>query len=164
VATFRVARASSLSAVEAWLRVTDWRRHGAHVPLTRVTARPPEPTRRGTVVVARTGVGGFGFDDPMEVVRWNPPTQDLPGACRLEKRGTVVDGWAEIEVRPWGQGSLVVWREHVQVATLPRVLDAPVAWAGAARSASTCAFWRRPTRTWPTWCAPSGSAKTSITG
>jgi hypothetical protein len=130
VAAFRVARLTPLPAHEAWRRITDWPRHGAHVPLTRVTAEPPGPTRPGTLIVARTGGGRFGFDDPMEVVRWDPPVGNGPGFCRLEKRGPVVAGWAEIEVRPQGGGSRVAWREEVRIGRLPRLLDAPAAWAG----------------------------------
>ncbi|WP_310912846.1 SRPBCC family protein [Lipingzhangella rawalii] len=100
------------------------------MPLTSVTMEPPEPTRLGTVVVAHTGVGGFGFDDRMEVVHWTPPRDDHPGVCRLEKRGTVVLGWAEIEVHPRGDRSIVVWREEVRVAKLPRLFSMPLAWAG----------------------------------
>ncbi|WP_049570820.1 SRPBCC family protein [Streptomyces sp. SBT349] len=130
MALFTVERQSSLPAAEAWRRLTDWRRHGAHTPLTTVAVRPPGPTRPGTVIVARTGVGRAGFDDPMEVVRWEPPRERAPGICRLEKRGAVVEGWAEIEVRPRGGGSHVLWREDARVRRLPRLLGPPTAWSG----------------------------------
>src|SRR5258708_29242872 len=51
---------------ESWRRLTDWPRHAAVVPLTRVTVRTPPPTGEGTVFVARSGVGPLVFDDPME--------------------------------------------------------------------------------------------------
>jgi hypothetical protein len=132
VALFTVERQSSLPAAEAWRRLTDWRRHGAHIPLTEVAVRPPEPTRLGTVIVARTGVGRAGFDDPMEVVRWEPPTERAAGLCRLEKRGAVVAGWAEIVVRSRDGGAHVAWREEARIRRLPlpRLLGAPTAWAG----------------------------------
>jgi hypothetical protein len=47
-----------------------------------------------------------GFDDPMDVVEWDPPR-----FCRLEKRGRVVRGWAEIIVEPLDLGSRIRWRE-----------------------------------------------------
>lgn len=124
-----------MSAAEAWRRVTDWQRHADHTPLTTIAVTTPPPTRVGTTFVARTSVGPVGFDDPMEVVRWDPPTDDRPsGHCRLEKRGSVVTGWAEIEVRTQpraaGDGAVVVWREDLRVRGLPRIFDAPTAWSG----------------------------------
>lgn len=130
MALFRIERRSPLAPDEAWRRLTDWERHAAHVPLTRITVTPAAPTRVGTTVVARTGAGPLGFDDPMEVVRWDPPAEGTAGRCRLEKRGSAVTGWAEIEVRPDAGGSRVVWCEDLRVRGLPRLLDAPTAWSG----------------------------------
>ncbi|NJQ00396.1 SRPBCC family protein [Streptomyces zingiberis] len=131
MARFRIARRSPLPPAEAWRRVTDWDRHGDHVPLTRVTAAPAGPTRTGTLVTARTGAGPVAFDDPMEVVLWEPPGDGgAPGRCRLEKRGRVMTGWAEVEVRARGAGSEVVWTEDLRVARLPRLLDAPTSLSG----------------------------------
>ncbi|MET9814816.1 SRPBCC family protein [Streptomyces sp. NPDC006355] len=109
---------------EAWRRVTQWRRHGDVVPLTRVRVEPPAPTRRGTLVVARSGVGPLAFDDPMEITVWQPPQDGAAGLCRLEKRGRVVRGWAELEVRPGPGGrARVVWREEIRVRPLPSLFD-----------------------------------------
>ncbi|MET9868340.1 SRPBCC family protein [Streptomyces sp. NPDC006129] len=109
---------------EAWRRVTQWRRHGDVVPLTRVRVEPPAPTRRGTLVVARSGVGPLAFDDPMEITVWQPPQDGAAGLCRLEKRGRVVRGWAELEVRPGPGGrARVVWREQIRVRPLPSLFD-----------------------------------------
>ncbi|NGO06307.1 SRPBCC family protein [Streptomyces sp. HC44] len=130
MALFQIQRRTLLPAPEAWQRVTDWRRHGAYVPLTRITVTPAEPVRPGTVVLARTGIGPLAFNDPMEIVRWEPPTDDTPGFCRLEKRGSVVLGWAEIEVRTRGGGSQTTWREEARLRGLPRLFDAPTAWGG----------------------------------
>ena len=140
---FRVVRDSPHPAAETWRRVTRWERHGDAVPLTRVTVTTPAPTHVGTVLVARTGpahsrpgrsrrgaavlrrtrAGLLGFDDPMEVTRWQPPTGAAPGYCRLDKRGRVIRGWAEIEVHPRGTGARVVWHEEARVRGLPRFLD-----------------------------------------
>ncbi|MFE7960745.1 SRPBCC family protein [Streptomyces sp. NPDC057413] len=118
---FRLERTVPLSQPEAWRRITHWPGHGAVVPLTRVRALTPPPTREGTVIVARTGIGPLGFDDPMEVTLWRPPTEEEPGRCRLEKRGRVVLGWAELETRPGPGGrTKVVWHEEIGVRHLPR--------------------------------------------
>ncbi|MEW2166079.1 SRPBCC family protein [Streptomyces sp. NPDC007084] len=124
---FVLERVSRHSVAESWRRLTDWPRHADVVPLTRVTVRTPAPTRRGTVFVARSGIGPLAFDDPMEVTDWRPPRDGGPGRCRLEKRGGVVTGWAEIEVHAAaGGGSRVVWREDLDVRGLPRFADRPL--------------------------------------
>ncbi|MEU2052611.1 SRPBCC family protein [Streptomyces bungoensis] len=125
---FSLERTVPLPLDEAWRRLTDWPRHGDAVPLTRITVVTSTPTHEGTRFVARSGIGPLGFDDPMDVTLWRPPADGEPGLCRLEKRGRVMLGWAEIEVRPGPGGrARVVWREELSVRFLPRVLDGVVA-------------------------------------
>ncbi len=107
---FEIAREVPFSQQEAFSRLTDWRRHGDILPLT--TVRLTE-----TGFVARSGIGRLAFDDPMDVVEWDPPR-----FCRLEKRGRVIRGWAEISVRPMASGSKIMWREVAHVTGVPRVL------------------------------------------
>ncbi|WP_329333204.1 SRPBCC family protein [Streptomyces sp. NBC_00663] len=122
--TFFLERTAPLPRAETWRRLTEWPRHGEVVPLTRVKVETAGPTGVGTVFVARTGVGPVAFDDRMEVTVWHPPTDSDPGLCRLEKRGRVVTGWAEIEVGPGPGGrSRVVWREELGFWFLPGVVD-----------------------------------------
>ncbi|MFG3281182.1 SRPBCC family protein [Streptomyces sp. NPDC048111] len=132
MALFRIDRRTALAPAEAWRRLTDWERHGDGVPLTRITVLTPPPNGAGTVFVARTGLGPLGFDDRMEITRWQPPASGAPGVCRLEKRGRVVTGWAEIEVGTsgTGPGASLVWREDLRVWGVPRALDPLTAWAG----------------------------------
>jgi carbon monoxide dehydrogenase subunit G len=111
VAQIEIVREVRLSPDEAWRRVTDWPAHGRYVPLTKVT-------RTADGFLARTGVGPIGFDDPMDVVTWNEPSY-----CRLEKRGRIVKGWAEIKVEAQGEGSRVTWREEIKVTGVPRQFD-----------------------------------------
>ncbi|MGW7434124.1 SRPBCC family protein [Streptomyces sp. NPDC054861] len=135
MSAFRIERVTALPAPEAWRRLTDWPAHGARVPLTRTHVLTPGPPGVGTRFVARTGIGGLAFDDPMEVVRWEPPTgpeaRDRPGVCALEKRGRLVLGRARIEVYalPSG-GSRAVWTEELRVRAVPRALDPVLALAG----------------------------------
>jgi hypothetical protein len=131
VVVLLLERTAPLPLDEAWRRLTTWSRHGDVVPVTRVSVLTPPPTRVGTVVVARSGIGPLAFDDRMEVTVWQPPQDGGPGLVRLVKRGRVVRGWAEIEVRggPGGR-SRVVWREELWVRFLPGALD-PVLGAAA---------------------------------
>ncbi|MFE5186314.1 SRPBCC family protein [Streptomyces sp. NPDC056628] len=131
MATFLLQRTVPLPLGEAWRRLTEWHRHGDVVPFTRIRIVTAGPTREGTRFVARTGLGPLGFDDPMDVTRWEPPGATEPGRCRLEKRGRVMTGWAEIEVRPGPGGrTRVVWHEEVCVRFVPRALDGLVGLAG----------------------------------
>ncbi|GAA2446953.1 SRPBCC family protein [Streptomyces macrosporus] len=127
MARILIRRRTPLSAEEAWRRLTTWEHHARHVPFTTIAVDTPPPTRVGTRFTARTGAGRVGFDDPMEVVRWEPPAWDRPGRCRMEKRGSTIAGWAEVEVIGQGAGALVVWREEVRVGALPWLPDALVA-------------------------------------
>ena len=124
MAVFRIERFTPLPAAESWRRVTDWEQHAVHVPLTRISVPTGPPTGIGTVFVARTGVGPLAFADPMEVTVWRPPHGGEPGLCRLEKRGRLVRGWAELEVRPAAGGTArVLWREELGVRFLPPLFD-----------------------------------------
>ncbi|BBA96305.1 hypothetical protein RVR_1544 [Actinacidiphila reveromycinica] len=124
MALFLVERTTALPPAEAWRRLTTWERHTATVPLTRIEVLTPPPSGVGTAFVARTGIGGVGFADPMRVEEWQPPGPDGYARCRLVKTGRVVLGWAEIEVRPLPDtaGSRVRWREDLRVRGLPDAL------------------------------------------
>lgn len=123
MALFVVERDTTRSPADAWARLTDWPRHGRYVPLTSIEVTTAPPTGVGTVFVARTGTRRFGFDDPMEIVAWEPPVDGGPGRCRIEKRGTVMLGWAELTVTPTASGAHAQWREDITVARVPRVAD-----------------------------------------
>ena len=124
MALFEIVREVHLPAQESWQRLTDWEQHARHVPLTTII-------RTDDGFIARTGIWRLTFDDPMEIVEWNQPT-----SCRLEKRGRVVTGWAEVTVDPMPAGSRVTWREDLHVRGVPRVFD------GLTRAVSTRVFSR----------------------
>ncbi len=124
VKPIEIAREVPFSQEETFARLTDWMRHGEIVPLSTVRL-----TDTGFVV--RTALGPIGFDDPMEIVQWDPPR-----FCRLEKRGRVIRGWAEISVWPTGSGSKIVWREVAHTTGVPRFL------AGVEKAAGTALFRR----------------------
>jgi hypothetical protein len=121
MAQFSARHHTSLSVERAWAQLTDWPRHAAYVPLTTITV-DGSPSRVGTVFTARTAVGRFGFDDPMEIVEWVPPDSGA-GRCRLLKLGSLMLGWAELVVEPHGAGSTATWTEDITVARLPPFLD-----------------------------------------
>ncbi|MGV9314282.1 SRPBCC family protein [Streptomyces sp. NPDC003691] len=123
---FRLERSVALAPEEAWGRVTDWRAHAALMPWTGLVSVTRVPPGRGTVFVVRTGVGRIGFDDPMEITEWSPPGRSGTGRCRMEKRGRVVRGWAVVEVRAEGAGSVVVWTEELRVYGVPGWLSTRV--------------------------------------
>jgi hypothetical protein len=130
MAPFSVSVDSALRPQDAWLRVTDWPRHARFVPLTTIVVTPAGPSAAGTVFTARTGLGRLGIDDPMEIVEWVPPQDDGRGRCRLEKRGRVVLGWAELTVEPHASGSRTTWREEARPARLPAFADRAATAAG----------------------------------
>lgn len=124
----RIIRRTRFAPSRAWLRLTDWERHGAQVPLTRAIIETPPPTHTGSRFTMRTGVGRITFDDPMEVTRWQPPGETSPGLVELVKHGRVITGRAEIEVRPSPHGGCEVeWREELRVRGLGRPFDSLVA-------------------------------------
>jgi len=117
VVLFQIVREVPLAPSEAWERLTDWDQHSQFVPLTTIVRTP-----RG--FVARTGIGPVGFVDPMEIVQWQAPS-----FCRLQKRGRVVTGWAELTVEPSAAGSRVTWLEDIHIRGTTRFLAGPTRFA-----------------------------------
>ncbi|MGH3723570.1 MAG: SRPBCC family protein [Mycobacterium sp.] len=123
MALLRIERTSALPAEVAFARITDWPGHSEHIPLTTVYVTSSGPAGVGTTFVGRTGLGPLGFRDPMTVTEWAPPESGRPGRCRLEKTGSIVLGWAEIEVYAEGDGSRVIWREEARLRGTPLFLS-----------------------------------------
>ena len=99
----------------AWAQLWDLRAHTALIPFTTVrgTAGP------GARFVARTALGRWGFDDPMDVLEWDPPRH-----ARIVKRGRVVRGTIDVVVEPDAAGgSRVRWAQEIAVAGVPSAAD-----------------------------------------
>jgi uncharacterized protein YndB with AHSA1/START domain len=121
-------------ADRVWALVTDWPAQSRWIPLTTVTIDSPGPagTGLGTRFTGRSRLGPVGFDDPMEVAEWRPPSGVTAGRCRIRKLGPWLTGWAEIEVRPEPGGSRVEWVEEVRARWTPRIADPVIAAVGSA--------------------------------
>jgi hypothetical protein len=130
VASFEVVRHTHLSADQAFARLTDWPRHAQFIPLTSITLLGLIRGQVGERFVARTSLGPLHFDDPMEVVFWQPPVADAPGVCRVDKRGRVVGGSTVITVTPSPEGSVVHWQEEANVRLLGPLASWPTQFAG----------------------------------
>lgn len=130
----------SAPAGDVWKRMTDWPAHSRWVPLTRVRVLTDSGDGVGARFVGRTGIGPAGFDDPMEITRWQPPRDDVPGRCDVVKLGRVVTGHARFDVTSVADGrTQVVWEGTVEVP--PRALTRRLAGllgpaAGAAYTAA----------------------------
>lgn len=121
-ATFVIELPSSLPPGETLRRVLDLRAHTRVIPLTRVT---PEVAAAdlavGTVLVARTSIGPFGFDDPMRL----DELSFQPAAATITKLGKTITGVVRITVEPTATGSVLRWEQSVDLPWLPRLLLPP---------------------------------------
>lgn len=105
---FTVTETSPEPMQLVWERVSDLVGHAAGVPLTTTTSDAGDPTV-GWRFTPRTALGPLGFDDPMVVTVWDPPRR-----LRVEKRGRVLAGWADISLTSLPQGGTrVTWQEEV---------------------------------------------------
>ena len=128
--TAAVTRAFDVPATVAWRVLTDARRHGAWVPLTRV--RTDGPARLGARVEAVSGPGARrglpGLVDRMVVTRYEPPGTDAgdhAGVAVFTKQGPLLLGEAAVVVLPTGPASCrVTWTERVPLAGLPAAAGA----------------------------------------
>lgn len=122
-AEVRVAVDIDADADAVWRRAVDWARQREWIPMTRVRHVAGPELGVGTRVVARTGVGGLGFDDPMTVTALDPPR-----SIELLHTGRVLKGVGAFRVEAAGgsgAGSRFVWWERVEVPGGPL---APLLW------------------------------------
>jgi hypothetical protein len=134
MALIRTERLVDADAPAAWQLVTDWPAQSRWIPLTTVFVDHwgPAGPGVGTRFTGRSRLGPVHFDDPMEVTEWQPPDGSTAGRCRVRKLGPWLTGWAEVEVRPAGDGALVRWTEQVRVRWVPGMADPAVGAVGSA--------------------------------
>lgn len=120
---FVVEVEAPMAPAQAWTRVWDLDRHTAVIPLTTVGPVPPA-TRLGVGAefCGRTGLGPLGFDDPMRVVVWEPPTTGA-GRAVVAKTGSVIAGGIEVTFTPDAGRTRITWRQHVELPWLPSRLS-----------------------------------------
>jgi hypothetical protein len=126
----RVAMPASADAV--WALLTDWPSHSRWIPATTVTVLE-DTGGVGTRFVGRSHLGPIGFDDPMTVTSFLPPSDGTAGRCDILKTGRVVLGTAGFTVAADGPStSSVTWWEDVTVAPtrLTRYAEPLIARAG----------------------------------
>lgn len=107
-----------------WLRAVDWTAQREWIPLTRVDRVEGAPLAVGTRVVARTGIGPVGFDDPMTVTAVVVPATG-PRSVEVLHTGRVVRGVGEMRVEAHDGGTRFRWWERVAVPGGP---VAPAVW------------------------------------
>src|SRR4051812_46572766 len=98
-------------AERTWAAAVDWARQGEWMLGTRVTPTVNNGQGVGGGLEAFSGIGRFGFLDPMEITLWQPPR-----ACHVRHTGRVVRGTGAFEVEPRGDGrSRFHWREDLEL-------------------------------------------------
>jgi carbon monoxide dehydrogenase subunit G len=94
---------------DVWAAIVDWERQGGWMFLTAVTVEPGGH-RVGERFTARTALGPLGFDDPMEVTRWDPPHR-----ADVAHHGNVVRGSGSFVVTPAPGGAWLTWVEELDL-------------------------------------------------
>lgn len=127
---------------DTWRGATDWLGQGEWMLGTRVWPTRYSGEGEGARIAAFTGVGRWGFLDPMEITRWDPPH-----ACHVKHLGSFIRGTGTFEVleRP-GDRSTFVWGEQLDLpfGALGRLgwpLAKPVFGAGVQVSLNRFARW-----------------------
>ncbi|WP_436759719.1 SRPBCC family protein [Streptosporangium sp. V21-05] len=90
--------------------LTNWRRHGEWMFLTRARVTAGNGHSVGSHLEAFTGVGPAGFLDTMEITEWDPPR-----SVGVRHTGWLVRGTGIFRVLPREGGSTIVWEEELDV-------------------------------------------------
>lgn len=99
------------SPAVVWARLWDLDRHSAAVPLT--TAHGGSLALDASFLVS-TRLGPVHVDDEMLVTGWEPPRRAV-----IEKVGPVLGGTIEVDLRPAGRDTRLLWRQSYRAAHVP---------------------------------------------
>lgn len=105
-------RAHSVAdAASLWRAASDFSRHSAYFPLTRVSVTRGEGSAVGDHILGLTRVGPVRLADPMTIT-----TYDAPQHFAIRKTGAVLTGTVDVRVEAQDSGSAVVWTADVTPA------------------------------------------------
>ncbi len=124
-ANFIIRATTGATVPDAWDLVTDWPAQSRWIAFTNVST-VHQADGVGTRFTGRTGLGPIWFDDPMEVVIWEPPGDDQRGYCKVQKFGPWILGTAEIEVSPVTgkpDQTVVTWKEAIRLRGVPAIFN-----------------------------------------
>lgn len=99
---------SAADPARLWRAASDFSRHSAYFPLTTVTVTSGTGAQVGDTILGTTRIGPLTLADPMSIT-----TYDAPHAYAVRKTGSVLTGQVQVQVRPDGTGSEVVWTADV---------------------------------------------------
>lgn len=102
---------SDADAAALWRAASEFDRHTAYFPLTRVSVTQGAGDRVGDRIEGLTVVGPLRLADPMTIT-----TYDAPHHYTVRKTGEVLAGTVDVLVSPQGTGSEVVWTAQVAPA------------------------------------------------
>ncbi|KYH45978.1 SRPBCC family protein [Branchiibius sp. NY16-3462-2] len=91
-----------------WRAASEFARHSAYFPFTKVTVTSGAGDQVGDTIVGTTRIGPVTLADPMTIT-----TYDAPQAYAVRKTGSVLTGEVHVQVHPHGDGSQVVWTADV---------------------------------------------------
>lgn len=107
-------------AKDVWDKLTDLENHTRAIPFTVVTPAQSR-MRDGLEFVGLTSFGPVKMADRMVVRRAEEPSEGNPGRLRVSKFGPVA-GEVEASIEQDGSEVVVVWRQSLRPAWLPRWL------------------------------------------
>lgn len=118
--TFTVRLRQRGNASDVWHKLIDLDRHSKAIPFTAVTPAASH-MHEGLEFVGLTQIGPVKFADRMTVRLAQPPADRSPGSLKVSKFGPVA-GEVEATVEQQGSDVLIIWRQSLRPAWLPRWL------------------------------------------
>lgn len=99
---------SAADPARLWQAASEFTRHSAYFPFTTVTVTGGAGDQVGDTILGTTRIGPITLADPMTIT-----TYYAPHRYAVRKTGSVLTGAVEVQVRPDGDGSEVVWTADV---------------------------------------------------